>query len=76
MRPPGPDSQDRAPAAWDAYGAELWPGEAAVVYGGRALALESFQDEALRLALAEPLTLAESMGLEIIRYGRRGIQYE
>lgn len=70
------DSQDREPAAWDADGTEIWPGEAAVVYRGRPLALESFQDEALRLALGEPLALAEAMGLKIIRYERRGRTHE
>ncbi len=65
------DGQDRQPAAWDADGAEIWPGEATVVYRGREIALETFQDEAVRLARNVPLALAEALGLEIRRYGER-----
>lgn len=66
------DGQDRRPAAWDADGAEIWPGEVTVVYRGREIALETFQDETVRLARTAPLALAEALGLEIRRYGERG----
>ncbi|SBW02562.1 hypothetical protein KL86CLO1_11666 [uncultured Eubacteriales bacterium] len=64
------DDQDKYPAAYDANGDEIWPGEETINYEGKEIVWETFRDEinSLIQTKAGALDLARALDLDVMGY--------